>query len=373
MKERRAMLRKVIIAGGGTGGHIFPAIAIAKALKRLNPELELLFVGASGRMEMEKVPAAGFQIVGLPIMGLPRRKTPLSLLRFLLHWYKSNRMAAKLIRDFSPDVVVGVGGYASVPAMQAAQRYGIPTFIQEQNSYAGKANKMLARKVDRIAVAYPNMERYFPAEKIVFTGNPIREELLEALPSRAEACSALGLPLHTTHILVIGGSLGARKLSEAILAHASEIGTHTEITVLLQTGASDYEAMYARIAASGVTNILPIPFIARMDYAYAAADLIVSRAGAIAISELCIVAKPLILVPSPYVAEDHQTKNAQVLEKRKAALLVREADALERLWKEIERLWVDKECQSTMCDALKALGCPNASTEIAAQIAALLN
>lgn len=371
MKARCVMLHKVIIAGGGTGGHIFPAIAIAKALKQLNPELELLFIGAEGRMEMEKVPAAGFKILGLPILGVPRKKTPWAMLRFLLHWYRSNRRAQKIVHAFAPDVVVGVGGYASVPAMQAAQKYRIPTFIQEQNSYAGKANRMLARKVQRIAVAYPSMERYFPAEKIVFTGNPVREELLRELPVREEACTALGLPTTTKNILVIGGSLGARKLTEAILEHAQQIGQHTELTFLLQTGTSDFETMRARVIASGVKNIVPTAFIARMDYAYAAADLIVSRAGAIAISELCIVAKPLILVPSPYVAEDHQTKNARVLKEHNAALLVSESVAAERLWSEIEQLLADDKRKAIMHDALLTLARPKASTEIATQITTL--
>lgn len=371
MKGRCAMLRKAMIAGGGTGGHIFPAIAIAKALKQRNPDLELLFVGAEGRMEMEKVPAAGFQIVGLPIQGVPRRKTPLALFRFLLRWYKSNRKAKKLVRDFAPDVVIGVGGYASVPAMQAAQKYKIPTFIQEQNSYAGKANRMLARKVRRVAVAYPNMERYFPAEKIVFTGNPVREELLRPLPARSEACAALGLPVATKNILVIGGSLGARRLSEAIIDRAKEVGQHPELTVLLQTGAGDFETIRARIDATGVKNIIPTAFIARMDNAYAAADIIVSRAGAIAISELCIVAKPVILVPSPYVAEDHQTKNARVLEECNAAILVRENEAAERLWSEIEQLLSDDNHKATMHQALLALARPKASMEIAEYIALL--
>lgn len=371
MKERCAMLHKVMIAGGGTGGHIFPAIAIAKALKQINPELELLFVGAEGRMEMEKVPAAGFQIVGLPIQGVPRRKTPIALFRFLLHWYRSNRKAEKVLRAFAPDVIVGVGGYASVPAMQAAQKYKIPTFIQEQNSYAGKANRMLARKVQRIAVAYPNMERYFPTEKIVFTGNPVREELLRALPPRDEACAAIGIPAKTRNILVVGGSLGARKLTEAILDHAQEIALHPELTILLQTGAGDFEAMRARVAEAGVKNIVPTAFITRMECAYAAADLIVSRAGAIAISELCIVAKPVILVPSPYVAEDHQTKNARVLEERGAALLIREADASTRLWREIENLLTDDRRKEAMHLALRELARPKASAEIASQIVAL--
>ena len=367
MKGSYKMLRKVLIAGGGTGGHIFPAIAIANALQQRNPDIELLFLGALGRMEMEKVPAAGFSIVGLPIVGFPRRKTPLALLRFFIHWYKSNRIARKIVRDFQPQVVVGVGGYASVPAMQAAQKLRIPTLIQEQNSYAGKANRILAKRAVKIAVAYPDMERYFPQQKIVLTGNPVRAELLRELPTREEACRLLQLPLHTKNILVMGGSLGARKLSEAILNHAEEIVQRQDITILLQTGNADFDAMRERLG-SRASNILLLPFIAQMDCAYAASDLIVSRAGAIAISELCIVAKPLILVPSPYVAEDHQTKNARCLANQYAAVLVPESELAERLWVEMNNLLEDDTRTDTMIRALRAMARPDATEQIASLV-----
>ena len=372
MRERSKMLSRVLIAGGGTGGHIFPALAIGKALKREFPDLELLYVGALGRMEMEKVPAAGFRIVGLPIVGVPRRKTPVTLLHFVRQWYRSYRMAKKIVREFRPDVVVGVGGYASVPAMQAAQRAGIPTLLQEQNSFAGKANRMLADKVSKIAVAYQGMERYFPQEKIVLTGNPVREEFLAPLPPREEACNHLGLPLNTKNILVLGGSLGATRLSEAILAHAENIARRTDLSVLLQTGAADFDRMQeCAKKLGGCPNLHIVPFIARMDYAYAAADLIVSRAGAIAISELSLVGRPLILVPSPYVAEDHQTKNARVLSDVGAAILVPESQSKERIWSAVEGLLNDEEGRRVMTLSLSKLSKPNASKDLAKIIASL--
>ena len=368
------MLRKVVITGGGTGGHIFPAIAIGKALQHEFPDLELLYVGAQGRMEMEKVPAAGFQIVGLPIVGMPRRKNPFSLLRFIWKWRKSYRMARKLLRDFHPDAVVGVGGYASVPAMQAAQRLGVPTVIQEQNSFAGKANQMLAKKAKRIAVAYQGMESYFPAEKIVVTGNPVRQELLGDLPPRDESCAYLGIPAETKNILVIGGSLGATRLSEAILASSGAIAQRGDVTVLLQTGAADLEKMQRLYNENGrAANIHIVPFIARMDCAYAAADLIVSRAGAIAISELSIVKKPLILVPSPYVAEDHQTKNARVLSEAGAAILLPETEIQQRLWGTVEGLLADENKARLMSLELSKLARPNAAKDLAKMVASIDN
>lgn len=366
------MLSRVLIAGGGTGGHIFPALAMGKALKAEFPDLELLYVGALGRMEMEKVPAAGFRIEGLPIVGVPRRKTPAALCRFVWQWYRSYRMAKRIVSTFNPDVVVGVGGYASVPAMQAAQRLGIPTLIQEQNSFAGKANRMLAKRAAKVAVAYGGMERYFPQEKLVLTGNPVREELLKALPPREEACAYLGLPATTTNILVLGGSLGATRLSEAILAHASEIGRRSDVTVLLQTGATDFDKMQALANEQGASeNLHLVPFIARMDYAYAAADLIVSRAGAIAISELSLIARPLILVPSPYVAEDHQTKNARVLSEVGAAILVPESESRDGLWRAIEGLLKDEKRRLVMTLSLSHLAKPSASKDLAQIIASL--
>ncbi|MGP1363413.1 MAG: undecaprenyldiphospho-muramoylpentapeptide beta-N-acetylglucosaminyltransferase [Bacteroides sp.] len=358
------MLHRVVIAGGGTGGHIFPALAIGKELLRETPELELLYVGALGRMEMEKVPAAGFKIVGLPIEGVPRRKTPWSLFRFFCKWQQSRKLARKLLKEYNPDVVVGVGGYASVPAMQEAQKLGIPTFIQEQNSYAGKANRMLGRRAERIAVAYEGMDRYFPREKVVLTGNPVRSELLHTLPPREESVRALGLPAGCVNVLVMGGSLGARKLSEAILEYAASIGAREDIAILLQTGRGDFEQIRDRVQQLGVKNIYPVAFITEMEKAYSAADLIVSRAGAIAISELAIIGKPVILVPSPYVAEDHQTKNARVLSEQGAAILIPEREASASLWSEIARLLADKTCWERMHNALCALARPDAVKEI---------
>ena len=322
---------KVIVSGGGTGGHIFPAISIANAVKEQHPDAEILFVGAEGRMEMQRVPDAGYKIIGLPIQGF-NRKNPFKNIVVLYKIWKSQRLAKKIIREFNPDVAVGVGGYASGPLLNQAAKMGIPTLIQEQNSYAGVTNKLLAKKARRICVAYEGMERFFPKDKILMTGNPVRQNLTETKLTKQEARKALGLNEEKKTILVIGGSLGARTVNESILQHLQDIRNASDVQILWQHG-KFYSAEISEALAKTdkVENLIATEFIKEMDKAYAAADLVISRAGASSISEICLLEKPSILVPSPNVAEDHQTKNAQALSSRGAAVLVRDADARDTL------------------------------------------
>ncbi|HLU83991.1 MAG TPA: undecaprenyldiphospho-muramoylpentapeptide beta-N-acetylglucosaminyltransferase, partial [Vicingaceae bacterium] len=320
---------KIIISGGGTGGHIFPAIAIANALKTKFPNVDILFVGAEGKMEMEKVPAAGYKIIGLPIMGLQRRLT-LENLKFPFMLLKSMRMAKRILNEFQPNVVVGVGGYASGPLLKAATKMKIPALIQEQNSYPGITNKMLAGKVQKICVAYQGMEKFFPKDKIVLTGNPVRQDIKNLEAKRERAIEHFELDKNKKTILVIGGSLGAKTINESIDAGLEKI-VDKNMQLLWQTG-----KWYADKAAKAVEpfqdkHIKTMPFIAKMDYAYAVADLVISRAGASSISELCIAAKATVFVPSPNVAEDHQTKNAMALVNQNAALLVKDMEAKNKL------------------------------------------
>ncbi len=322
---------KVIVSGGGTGGHIFPAISIANAIKELYPDTEILFVGAEGRMEMQRVPDAGYKIIGLPIQGF-NRKNPFKNIAVLFKIWKSQRMAKKIITDFQPDVAVGVGGYASGPLLNQAAKMGVPTLIQEQNSYAGVTNKLLAKKAKRICVAYEGMERFFPKEKILMTGNPVRQSLTQVQLTKEEAKKALGLQPGKKTILVIGGSLGARTVNESILQHLQDIRNASDVQILWQHGKFYAEEIKAALdKADKLDNLTATAFIKDMDKAYAAADLVISRAGASSISEICLLEKPSILVPSPNVAEDHQTKNAMALSDKGAAILVRDADAREKL------------------------------------------
>lgn len=335
---------KIIISGGGTGGHIFPAIAIANALKAKFPNVEILFVGADGKMEMEKVPAAGYKIIGLPIMGLQRRLT-LENLKFPFMLLKSMRMAKRILKDFQPNVVVGVGGYASGPLLKAATNMNISALIQEQNSYPGITNKMLASKVQKICVAYQGMEKFFPKEKIVLTGNPVRQDIKNLEAKRERAIEHFELDKNKKTILVIGGSLGARTINESIEAGLEKIADKN-IQLLWQTG-----KWYADKAAKAVEpfqdkHIKTMSFIAKMDYAYAVADLVISRAGASSISELCIAAKATVFVPSPNVAEDHQTKNAMALVNQNAALLVKDVEAKDNLITQVLEV-MDDEVQLT--------------------------
>ena len=320
----------VLVSGGGTGGHIFPALSIAGEVQRRHPEARILFVGAEGRMEMEKVPAAGYNIIGLPVSGFDRKHL-LRNFKVLARLFKSMGLAKKILNDFKPDIAIGVGGYASGPMLKAAQKMGIPTLLQEQNSYAGVTNKLLAAKADCICVAYEGMERFFPQEKIVLTGNPVRRNLLECGATAQQARQAMGMDPNCKTILIIGGSLGARTVNNAIIDGLSKIGETYGVQVIWQTGKIYDQQCREALDTSGVKNVSQMPFISNMDMAYRAADLVVSRAGASSISELQLLGKPAILVPSPNVAEDHQTKNALALANRDAAIMVRDADAASQL------------------------------------------
>ena len=317
---------RVIISGGGTGGHIFPAISIANAIKALQPDASILFIGALGRMEMQRVPAAGYEIKGLPIRGFFRPLWKPANIGVAIDYLKSKWLAKKLLREFKPDVAVGVGGYASAAALGAANSLGIPTLIQEQNSYAGLTNKNLAAKAEKICVAYEGMERFFPAEKIILTGNPVRQALLDTTISREEAIKSLGLDPTKKTILLVGGSLGARTINESMLQHLDLIKS-SDVQFVWQTGMYYSAEIAERLKGQDIPNLKVTDFITDMGAAYQAADLVISRAGASSISEFCLIGKPVILVPSPNVAEDHQTKNALALSTRDAAIYVKDAEA----------------------------------------------
>ena len=316
---------RVIISGGGTGGHIFPAVSIANAVKALRPDAKILFVGALGRMEMQRVPAAGHEIIGLPIQGFDR-KNLLKNFKVLYKIWKSQRMAKKIIKDFRPQVAVGVGGYASGPTLNMAAAKGIPCLLQEQNSYAGVTNKLLAKKAAKICVAYEGMERFFPAEKIMMTGNPVRQQLLDTTISHEDAVRSFGFAPTKKVVLIVGGSLGARTLNESVLQHLDQI-RKSDVQFIWQTGKFYSAEISERLKGQDIPNLTVTDFISDMGVAYKAADLVVSRAGAGSISEFCLLGKPVILVPSPNVAEDHQTKNAMALVNKAAALYVKDAEA----------------------------------------------
>lgn len=316
---------RVIISGGGTGGHIFPAVSIANAVKALRPDAKILFVGALGRMEMQRVPAAGYEIIGLPIQGFDR-KNLLKNFKVLYKIWKSQRMAKKIIKDFRPQVAVGVGGYASGPTLNMAAAKGIPCLLQEQNSYAGVTNKLLAKKAAKICVAYEDMERFFPAEKIMMTGNPVRQQLLDTTISHEDAVRSFGFDPIKKVVLIVGGSLGARTLNESVLQHLDHI-RESDVQFIWQTGKFYSAEISERLKGQDIPNLTVTDFISDMGVAYKAADLVVSRAGAGSISEFCLLGKPVILVPSPNVAEDHQTKNAMALVNKAAALYVKDAEA----------------------------------------------
>jgi UDP-N-acetylglucosamine--N-acetylmuramyl-(pentapeptide) pyrophosphoryl-undecaprenol N-acetylglucosamine transferase len=354
---------KFIISGGGTGGHIFPAVAIANEIRRREPTAEILFVGANGRMEMTRVPEAGYDIVGLDISGLQRRLTPQNLL-FPVRVFRSVRKAGKLVEQFRPDAVVGVGGYASAPVLLAATSRGIPSLIQEQNSYAGLVNKLLARRVNKICVAYDDMEKFFPANKLVLTGNPVRTEI--ARGNRTEAQQFFGLDATKKTLLVVGGSLGARTLNLATAA-ALERLREAGVQLLWQTGKLYYPEAKTQAAAYTGDNLQALEFIQRMDLAYAAADVVISRAG-----ELCLTGKAAVLVPSPNVAEDHQTKNALALVSKGAAVLITDEHAATRLYDETLRLLADPERQQQLSARVKELARPDATTTIVDELFGLL-
>lgn len=360
---------KYIISGGGTGGHIFPAIAIANALKELQPEAEFLFVGALGRMEMERVPAAGYKIVGLPIMGFPRKPT-LQWIKVIRGLIQSSRMARKIVRDFKPNAAIGVGGYASGPLLKAAASMGVPTLIQEQNSYAGITNKLLSKRANKICVAYEQMDRFFPKEKICITGNPIRKTLIDDVPSKVDAIKHFNLDPEKKLILIIGGSLGARTVNESVIANVEQI-QNSGYQVLWQTGKLYFDNIQEQLKDVQTDQIHQTMFIDRMDLAYAAADVVISRAGASSISELCLVQKPCVLVPSPNVAEDHQTKNAMSLVRKNAAILVKDSEAKEELFQTTFKLLNDESTMDAMSKNLGDMAKPNAAEEIAKMIISL--
>ena len=357
---------RVILSGGGTGGHIFPAVAIANAVKETEPGAEIMFVGAKGRMEMEKVPASGYPIEGLWISGLQRRFSADNLL-FPFKVISSLYQARKIIQSFKPDVVIGTGGYASGPTLRMATWLGIPTLIQEQNSFPGITNKMLASKADRICVAYPGMEKFFPESKISITGNPVRHDIEFNNYSKAESLKHFGLSEGKTTLLVVGGSLGARTINQSIHAGLKTL-VDNNIQMIWQTG-----KLYAIPAAKAATEfqlngIITLPFIKEMDMAYSAADIVVSRAGAIAISELCLTGKPSILIPSPNVAEDHQTKNALALSSRGAAILVKDCDAAVSLVSIITQLTTNLTEQKTLSTNISSMAIRNSARKIAEHV-----
>ena len=370
MKEKKFMSqqrhKRVIISGGGTGGHIFPAVSIANALRKIDPEIEILFVGAEGRMEMEKVPSAGYKIIGLPVSGLKRSLT-LKNVKVLYKLLKSLGLAKKVIKEFKPDVVVGVGGYASGPVLRQAGRMGIPTLIQEQNSYAGVTNKLLAKKASVICVAYDGMDKYFPAGKIIKTGNPVRQNFDNLKNIEAEALSFFNLKKEFPVILVLGGSLGAGSINNSLSENISTI-RDTDCQWLWQTGKHYFENVNALVSLSFSENISVHDFINRMDYAYAAADIIVSRAGAGTISELCLVGKPVILIPSPNVAEDHQTRNARALSDKGAAMFIADDQAVKLLVKEAINLVADKSRRDLLSQNILKMADRDADKRIAEEV-----
>ena len=361
-------MKRIIVSGGGTGGHIYPAVAVAEALKRKwGDEVEILFVGAEGKMEMEKVPALGYRIEGLPVAGLQRRLT-LKNLALPFKVAKSIRRAKTIIRDFGADIVVGFGGYASAPVLWAAQRLGVPTIIQEQNSYAGLTNKLLSKRAKRICVAYDKMERFFPADRIVMTGNPLRGRFTADGGNRNEALAYYGFNDTLPVILVVGGSLGTRTLNEMMKAWITTLDGTAPVQVIWQTGKYYEREMKEFLAAHPTANIWQGAFIARMDYAYAAADVVLSRSGACTVSELCLVAKPTIFVPSPNVAEDHQTKNAMALVEKGAAEMVRDSEAVAKGMAEAVALATNSDRMESLACNIAALAIADSADRVVAEI-----
>lgn len=362
---------RIIVSGGGTGGHIFPALSIANALKRLNKDIEILFVGAEGKMEMEKVPEAGFRIEGLPVRGLQRRLTWQNV-KVLINLYKSLRKARKIVKRFRPDVVVGVGGYASGPIGRVACGAGIPLVLQEQNSYAGVTNKLLAGKARKICVAYEGMERFFDKEKIVFTGNPVRKDLLQAGESRAEGIAYYKLDPKKKTVLITGGSLGAAMINKAVRKNLSVIGTWKDVQVLWQCGGYYYEQLKGELEDKLPANVVLTAFLKRMDLAYACADIVVARAGAGTISELCLLKKTAVLIPSPNVAEDHQTKNAMALVNKKAAIAIRDAEVREQLVPVLAELLENEQKRKDLSANIARLAIEDSDIKIAEEILKLI-
>ena len=358
---------RVIISGGGTGGHIFPAVSIANAIKALRPDAKILFVGAEGRMEMQRVPAAGYEIKGLPIRGFLRPLWKPGNIGVAIDYLKSKWLAKKLLRDFQPQVAVGVGGYASSAALGAANSLGIPTLLQEQNSYAGLANKTLASKAARICVAYEGMERFFPAEKIMMTGNPVRQQLLETTVSHDDAVRSFGFDPTRKVVLLVGGSLGARTINESVIQHL-DIIRQSGVQFIWQTGKYYSAEISKRLKGQDLPNLKVTDFITDMGVAYKAADIVVSRAGAGSISEFCLLGKPVILVPSPNVAEDHQTKNALALVNKQAALYVKDAEAPAQLLQLAVNTVKDDQKLTSLSQNILKLALPDSAEIIAKEV-----
>ncbi len=366
MPEQQQTL-KVLLTGGGTGGHVFPALAVADAIKSMYPGTQFLFVGAEGKMEMERVPQAGYEIVGLPVAGLQRGFSWRSLQRnisFPIKLMRSSRKARGIIRSFQPDVVIGTGGYASGPVMRAAQKMGIPTLIQEQNSFPGITNRLLAKGAARICVAYEGLEKWFPADKIVHSGNPVRQDILHLTDKKAEAQQHFGLDPQRDTVYITGGSLGAKTLNDAVAQAIDLLSGPSAPNVIWQCGRY-YHEMYKDAAVAALPNVHLLPFVDRADLAYAASDIVVARAGALTISELCIVGVPTVLVPSPNVAEDHQTKNALALAQIGAARIIRDVDAAEKLIPETLMILENDALAFSLSENIRPLGKPNAAKVIA--------
>ena len=366
MEQNRPL--RVVVSGGGTGGHIFPAVSIANAIKKQHPEAEILFVGAERRMEMQRVPAAGYKILGLPVRGLIRPLWSPKNILVMLDFLKSKKMVKNIIRDFKPQVAVGVGGYASAPTLNAAYAMGIPCLIQEQNSYAGVTNKSLGKKAQKVCVAYSGMERFFPADKIIVTGNPVRQNLLETKMTKEGARLSFGLEPNKKTVLVIGGSLGAKTMNESVLKHLDEI-RKSDAQFIWQTGKYYSQDISESLTQKeDVPNMKVMDFIGSMDNAYAAADIVVSRAGASSISELCLLGKPCILVPSPNVAEDHQTKNALALSTKDAAIFIADKDAKDALITTVLRTIEDDAKLASLSENVKKLAFHNSADVIAEEV-----
>ena len=367
-KEGQGDALRVIISGGGTGGHIFPAVSIANAIKELRPDAQILFVGAEGRMEMQRVPDAGYQIIGLPVAGFDRKHLWKNV-AVLLKLVRSQWKARNIIRQFRPQVAVGVGGYASGPTLKMAGMMGVPTLIQEQNSYAGVTNKLLAQKARRICVAYDGMEKFFPANKIIMTGNPVRQNLLVEKPEREQAIRSFGLNPEKKTILILGGSLGARTINNTLIAGLQLIRRTTDVQFIWQTGKIYHQQVTEAVKAAGeIPNLFVTDFIKDMAAAYAAADLVISRAGAGSISEFCLLNKPVILVPSPNVAEDHQTKNALALVNKQAAIYVKDAEAQNKLLPVALETIANAEKLSELSENIAHLALPDSAVVIAKEV-----
>lgn len=363
---------RIIISGGGTGGHIFPAISIANAIKDRWSDAEILFVGALGRMEMERVPAAGYNIVGLPVAGFDR-KNMLKNISVVFKLFKSMSMARKIVSDFKPDIAIGVGGYASGPVLKAAAAKGVPTLLQEQNSYAGVTNKLLAKTATRICVAYEGMDKFFPNDRIILTGNPTRQDLVVSDENRSLGYAYFGLNPDVKTILMVGGSLGARTLNESIIASFDKIA-NSSVQVIWQCGKYYFNDM-KKLQDSGEipSNVLLMDFVSRMDYAYSISDLVISRAGAGSISEFSLLKKPVVLVPSPNVSEDHQTKNAMALVNNDAAVMIRDSDSIRDLFDASLKLINDEERLSTLSNNISALAQHNSAQRIVDEIEKVIN